>query len=55
VLSYLAASPSPVPSPGHHDRSGLVILVVFAALAVIATFWIRRAATRYRRRLHGGD
>jgi hypothetical protein len=52
MLSYLAASPGPVPSPGTHSTSALAVLVVLIALGVLATMWIRRAATRYRRRLH---
>jgi hypothetical protein len=51
VLSYLAQSPSPTPTGGH-TGSGLAVLVAFVAAGVIATIWIRRAAARYRRRLH---
>jgi membrane protein DedA with SNARE-associated domain len=55
MLTYLAASPGPVPGPAHQDRSGLAVLAVLIVLAVVATIWIRRAASRYRRRLHGGN
>ena len=48
------ASPTaPARAPGKSNRNGIIVLVVLIALGAVATFWIRRAARRYRRRLHG--
>ncbi|OLB76305.1 MAG: type VII secretion-associated serine protease mycosin [Actinobacteria bacterium 13_2_20CM_2_71_6] len=47
-----AASPSPSQSPAatrHTNPTGIAVIVVFVAVAVLASTGIRRAATRYRR------
>jgi hypothetical protein len=56
MLSYLAG-PSPSPSPGAPptDRTGLVVLAALVAFGFLATVWLRRAAARYRKRLHDGE
>ncbi len=60
LLAYVAArfvaeSPSPKPTPVHVDRGGLIVVAVVVAIGGFALWWIRRAATRYRRRLYEQD
>ncbi len=56
MLLYLAESPSPAPTLAHHvDRTGLIVLAVVVAAGAFVTWWARRAAARYRKRLHEQD
>jgi hypothetical protein len=54
--TYAALPPTPTPTGNPaaqgHNPSGIGVIVLIVALAVVATMWIRRAATRYRRRIH---
>ena len=57
-MNYSTQAPSPSPSaPAGKgtNTAGIGIVVAAVALAFLATIWIRRAATRYRRRLHDED
>ena len=55
MLSYLTQSPGPNPAPAHVDRTGLVVVAVLIAIGAFVTWWVRRAAARYRKRLHEQD
>ena len=54
TTSPSTAPPSPTPNPATRSRNpaGFGIIVLFIALGVLATIWIRRAAARHRRRIH---
>ncbi len=47
------ASPSPVPVPGTTDHNGLIVIAILIVVILAGTTLARRAADRYRRRLHG--
>jgi type VII secretion-associated serine protease mycosin len=59
VTPSATAAPSPTQSTtsgkSGRNSTGIGIIVLFVALAVLATIGIRRAAARYRRRLHDED
>jgi uncharacterized membrane protein (DUF485 family) len=50
----LVPSPGPGGTPAGNGQTaaGIGFIVLFIVLAVLATIWIRRAAARYRRRIH---
>jgi len=52
--STSAATPSPSAPPAAtgNKSAGIAVVVLFVAVAVLAMMWIRRAAARYRRRIH---
>jgi hypothetical protein len=56
-MNYSTQAPSPSPNPDAkgHNPAGIGVIVVAVALAFLATIWIRRAASRYRARLHKED
>ena len=57
-MSYSTQAPSPTPSgtPGKGTNpAGIGVVVFLIALGVLAVMGIRRAAARYRRRVHDGD
>jgi hypothetical protein len=57
-MTYSTQAPSPSPSihPAKGTNpGGIAVIVLAVALAFLATMWIRRAATRYRKRIHEDD
>jgi hypothetical protein len=57
-MNYSTQAPSPSPGgrpAGGYNPAGIGVIVVAVALAFLATMWIRRAAARYRKRIHEED
>ena len=57
-MSYGTQAPAPTPSgpPAKGtNTSGIGVVVFLIALGVVAVMGIRRAAARYRRRIHDED
>jgi hypothetical protein len=57
-MNYSTQAPSPSPSgPAAHgtNTGGIGVVVLLVALGVLAVMGVRRAAARYRRRIHDDD